>query len=87
MPWQKTPTTAEMARLVEQWSRRCGEEMVLPDPLPEGGPAHDRLGALYQGWAAVQWVEEHGERVTAEDLAALLGSTRVRASISADKRL
>ncbi|WP_295815550.1 hypothetical protein [uncultured Deinococcus sp.] len=85
MPRQKMPAAAEMAYLVRTSSRRFGREQSLPDPLPERGPAFEQLKAHYQGWAAVQWVEEHGEQVA--DITAFHDGTRVRAGNSLDKRL
>ena len=79
------PAAAEMAYLVRTSSRRFGREQSLPDPLPERGPAFEQLKAHYQGWAAVQWVEEHGEQVA--DITAFHDGTRVRAGNSLDKRL
>lgn len=87
MPRQKTPGSAEMARFVAEWFRRFGADAQVPNSLPTRGPAFDQLKALYQGWAAVQWVEEHGERLDAETVASLLRDTRVRAGNSADKQL
>lgn len=87
MPRQKLPPAAEMARFAAEWSRRFGDEAPLPDPLPTRGPALDQLKARYQGWAAVQWIEQHGKPVDPEAVASLLSTPRVRAGNSADKRL
>ena len=85
MPRQKLPAAAEMAHLVQASSRRFGQDVILPDPLPERGPAYEALKAQYQGWAAVQWVEDHGERI--DDITPLLDGNKIRAGNSLDKRL
>ncbi|MGM9319683.1 hypothetical protein [Deinococcus aquaticus] len=87
MPRQKTPTAEEMARFVVDWSRRFGDPEVPPDPLPTRGVEFERLKAVYQGWAAVQWVEDHGQQLGPDEVAALLGGARVRAGNSAEKQL
>lgn len=76
-----------MTRLVEEWSRRYGQESHVPNPPPEEGKEFERLKALYQGWAAVQWVEQRGKPVEEEVVAPLLSGGRVRAGNSPDKRL
>lgn len=86
MPRQKLPTAAEMACFVTECSYRFGAKAQVPSPLPKRGPAFDELKAQYQGWAAVRWVEEHGDQVEPEVVASLL-TARVRAGNSADKQL
>lgn len=65
---------------MQDWSSRFG--LQSPDDL---GAA--QLKAQYQGWAAVQWVEQHGQLVDSEALASVLGGVRVKAGNSRDKRL
>jgi len=80
MPRQKLPNPQEMQRFVREWAVR------FKQPLPDlADPA--QLKAQYQGWAAVQWAEEHGQPVDAETLAAVLDGAKVRAGNSSDKRL
>ena len=81
MPRQKLPSTGEMRRFVQDWASRFGAEN--PDESLE--PA--QLKAVYQGWAAVQWVEQHGQPVDSEALASVLSGVRVKAGNSRDKRL
>lgn len=87
MPRQKTPTAAEMARFVVEWSKRWGSRHELPDPLPTRGTEFEQLKAVYHGCAAVQWVEDHGHRLSPEEVAGLLGGRRSRAGNSAAKQL
>lgn len=87
MPRQKTPTAEEMARFVAAWSARFGVDSGLPHRLPTKGAEFERLKAVYQGWAAVQWVEEHGQLLGPDEVDALVGSARVRAGNSAEKQL
>ena len=70
-----------------EWSGRYTTSEPMPDPLPTRGPEFERLKAAYQGWAAVQWVEDHGQQLGPDEVAALLGGTRMRAGNSAGKRL
>lgn len=87
MPRQKLPPAEEMARFVEDTAARFGAAETIPQPLPTRGVEFERLKASYQGWAAVQWVEEHGQRLDADEVAALLGGKRVRAGNSTEKQL
>lgn len=80
MPRQKLPSVEEMGRFVRDWSDRFKVQAAdFSDPL--------QLKAAYQGWAAVQWVEEHGQSIDADTLAAVLEGAKVRAGNSSDKRL
>ncbi len=76
-----------MRRFVAQWCTRFGHPDDLPDVIPDRGPAYEQLKATYQGWAAVQWAEQHGQVVSANEVSALLGVVRVRAGHSAEKQL
>jgi hypothetical protein len=87
MPRQKTPPAAEMRRFVTNWSARFQHPDPLPDAFPDRGPLLEDLKAAYQGWAAVQWAEQHGQPVSPEEVGALLGESRVRAGNSAEKQL
>lgn len=87
MPRQKTPTAEEMVRFVVEWSRRHGAGYELPSPLPTRGEAFEQLKELYQRCAAVQWVEVRGQRMTQDEVAALLGGKRSRAGNSTAKQL
>jgi len=80
MPRQKLPSSEEMGRFLREWSSRFGQTHPdLTDPA--------QLKAHYQGWAAVQWAEEHGQPVDADTLTAILDGAKVRAGNSSDKRL
>jgi len=81
MPRQKLPSTGEMRRFVQDWnSRFCAGHVEAPlEPT--------QLKVVYQGWAAVQWVEQHGQPVDSETLASVLAGVRVKAGNSRDKRL
>jgi len=80
MPRQKLPTPQEMTSFVREWSARFGQ--------PQATSADQaQIKMQYQGWAAVQWVEEHGQPVDSDTLSAILNGTKVRAGNSSDKRL
>jgi hypothetical protein len=81
MPRQKLPSTGEMRRFVEDWVDRF--DVIRPDDSLDP----TQLKAVYQGWAAVQWVEQHGQQVDPETLASVLAGVRVKAGNSRDKRL
>lgn len=87
MPRQKLPDASDMARFVEEWSRRYGAYAQIPAPLPSRGEPLQALKAQYQGWAAVQWVLQHAQRVDPEAVASLLKGDTVRAGNSVERRL
>lgn len=57
-----------MRWFVAQWCTSFGHPDDLPDVIPDWEPAYEQLKATYQGWAAMQWAEQHGQVVSADEV-------------------
>lgn len=89
MPQQKALSSEEMAQFVAECLARfqlADTQNVLKRPLPVKGTKAEALKASYQGWLAVQWIEQHGVQVSAEEITPWKAA-KVRAGNSLEKRL